>query len=389
MVGLAEVPWRVQEALKQRHPAWRRPPSAGLRILHPSNLTSHRRFACDNSDIAGMDTVLARWILAGVAVVGALVVGGCGDDDDGTRAQPQGPLAEALANVGGAGEGSLGIGWADPQLVKQSGLRRDVIATALGPNAGSFVNEAAALRHRFGLDPLAADQLVSMGGSYAFGMRLDGVDGRGLARALVADGGRVRRVDGLQVIEIGDYAVVPEALLSLGIRGLGAFDALGRELAVLAISDRARSALLGRGGALLDEPIYRAASACLGDVVAARMIPDKLLLSSEVGIEQAAMGVTTDGEVLCVLGGTPERADQVAGALENTLAPDARDPVSGEPIGASLVDVDVSQSSYDGVEVVRAEGRVAGRAQPGFFFGTIARGSLVSLINGDAETFLP
>jgi hypothetical protein len=328
-------------------------------------------------------------ILTGIAMVAALLVAGCGDDDEEANPQPDGPLAEALAAVGGAGEGSFGVGWADPQRARDSGLDQEVIATALGPNAGSFVDEAPKLRREFGLDPLAADRLVSVGGSYAFGLRLEGVDGRRLARVLIADGGRARAVDGLQVIDIGDYAVVPDALLSLGVRGLGAFDALGPDLAVLAISDRARSALLGRGGELLEEPVYRAASACLGDVVAARMIPDKLLLGSELGLEQVAIGVTADGEVLCTLGGTPERADDVASALETLLVPDARDPVSGAPIGESLNDVEVSRDTYDGVEVVRAEGTPPAGEQPGFFFGTVASASLVSLLNGDPESFFP
>jgi hypothetical protein len=328
-------------------------------------------------------------ILVGIASVAALLVAGCGDDEEEATPQAEGPLAEALAAVGGAGEGSFGVGWADPQLVRESGLKPDVMATALGPNAGSFIDEAPKLRREFGLNPLAADRLVSMGGSYAFGLRMEGVDGRRLARALVADGGLAREADGLQVIDIGDYAVVPDALLSLGVRGLGAFDALGRELAVLAISDRARRALLGRGGALLNEAVYGAASACLGDVVAARMIPDKLLLGSELGLEQVAIGVTADGEVLCALGGTPERADDVASALETLLVPDARDPVSGEPIGESLIEVEVSRDAHDGVEVVRAEGTPPAGEQPGFFFRTVASASLVSLLNGDRESFFP
>jgi hypothetical protein len=329
-----------------------------------------------------------RGTLAAVAVVAALALGGCNEDEE-TSPPPEGALAEALAAIGGGGAGSLGVGWADPQLVEEGGLGRHVMAAALGPNAGSLIDEAPRLRRQFGLNPLAAERLVSVGGSYAFGLRLEGVDGRGLARALVAGGGRARRLGRLELVEIGDYAVVPEPLLALGIRGLGAFDALGRDLAVLAISDRARSALLGGGDPLLDEPIYRAASDCLGDVVAARMIPDKLLLSTEVGIDQVAMGVKAGGEVLCVLGGTADRADDVASALETGLASDARDPVSREPIGDSLTGVEVSRSSYDGVEVARAEGTVPAGEQPGFFFDTVARGSLVSLINGSPASFLP
>ena len=48
---------------------------------------------------------------------------------------------------------------------------------ALGPNAGTVVEAAPRLRERFGLDPLAAERLVAIGGSYAFGLRIDGVDG--------------------------------------------------------------------------------------------------------------------------------------------------------------------------------------------------------------------
>jgi hypothetical protein len=44
--------------------------------------------------------------------------------------------------------------------------------------------------------------------------------------------------------------------------------------------------------------------------------------------------------------------------------------------------VEVETSSYDGVEVVRAELTPVGG--PGFLFGTIARGSLIQLINGQS-----
>ena len=259
-------------------------------------------------------------IMSAVAVALMLTPAGCGDDPPSPR--PTGPLAEALGGIGGGGaNGSLGVGWADQRLVAESGHGIRLIAAALGPNASSVIEEAPRLRRRLGFNPLTAERLTSVGGSYAFGLRLDGVDGRPLGRALVAAGGRARQTSRLELIEIGDYAVVPEPLLSSGVRGLGAFDALNGELAVLAISDRARAALLGRGDRLLDEPVYRAAAACLGDVVAARMIPDKLLLSVELGVDLVALGVTAEGEVLCVLGGTPERAVAVTSALEDLPGP--------------------------------------------------------------------
>ncbi len=316
-----------------------------------------------------------------------LALAGCGGEDE-SSSPPTGPLAEALAAIGGGGaNGSLGVGWAEPRLVERSGAGPRLIAAALGPNAGSVVEAAPRLRRSFGFDPLSAERLISLGGSYAFGMRLDGVDGRRLGRALVAAGGRSRRAARFELLEIGDYAVVPEPLLEAGVLGLGAFDALGRELIVMAISDRARASLLGRGDPLLDEPLYAAAADCLGDVVAARLIPDKLLLSTDLGVDLVAVGVRDGGEVLCVIGGTPERAEEVRTALETSLAPEARDPGSGEPLDRALDAVEVTGEAYAGVEAVRAEVTLDPDEPRGFLFGTLARASVVGLINGSRRTF--
>ena len=318
---------------------------------------------------------------AGLAVVLSLALTGCGGGA-GDR-PPSGPLADALADIGGGGaNGSLGIGWAEPRVARQSGAGAGLIADALGPNARSVIEAAPRLRRRFGLDPMSAERLVSLGGSYAFGLRLEGVDGRQLGRALTRAGARVRQAGRLELADVGDYAVVPEPLLRAGVHGLGARDAFGRDLTVLAISARARAALLGRGGRLLDQPIYRAAADCLGDVVAARMIPDRLLLSTELGVDLVALGVDGRREVLCVLGGTAERAGEVATAVETSLAPDAREPRSGESMADLVGAFDVVTAPYEGVEVVRAELTLAAGQPPGFLFGAVARGSLVELISG-------
>jgi hypothetical protein len=302
---------------------------------------------------------------------------GCGGSD---QQRPSGPLADTLAEIGGGGEhGSLGIGWTEPQLAIRAGLDPELIARALGPNAQSVVEAAPALRRRFGLDPLAARRLVSVGGSYAFGLRLDGVDAAGMRSAL-ARAGHSKPGNGVALVDVGGYAQVPDPLLSSGVLGLGARDAFGPDFAVLAISQSSRASLLGRNGRLIDQPIYRAAAHCLGDVVAARMIPDKLLLSVETGIELVAVGLERDREVLCVLGGTAERARRAEAGLRSSLAPGARDPRSGESMSRLVRDVRVEGSSYDGVQVVRVGLIPVG--EPDFFFGAISRGSLVQLING-------
>jgi hypothetical protein len=324
------------------------------------------------------------------AVAAACCAGGCGDDDA-PPAPPPGPFAETLSQISGGGpaNASLGISWVAPELASPVGGRH-LIETVLAPNADTVVEGTEVLKRRYGFDPLAAERLVSVGGSYAFGLRLDGVDGRGLAKALVAEGGTSHEVDGLEQIEIGAYAVVPHVLLDADVNGLGAFDALGSDLSVLAISDRALAALLGEGDPLLDKPTYAAAAHCLGpDVVAVRMVPDKQLLGTDLDIDLAAFGVTADDDVLCILGGTAERADAVEANLKVGLGSSTPDPVTGERLGASVAADTVSRETYDGVEIVRAELERAADTEPGFLLATISTGSLVSLINGEAESPLP
>ncbi len=320
----------------------------------------------------------------------AAIATGCGNDGSERDQPPVGPLAETLAEIGAGGtNASLGVSWVEPEAVVDVG-GRELLETVLAPNADTVVAGAEVLKRRFGFDPLAAERLVSVGGSYAFGLRLDGVDGRGLARALIAAGGRSRTAGGLELIEIGDYAVVPQALLDADVNGLGAFDALGRDLSVLAISDRARASLLGEGERMIDQPAYPAAAACLGDdVLAARMVPDKQLLANEQGIDLVAVGVSAKADVLCTIGGTSDRAAEIETALRNGLAPTVRDPVTGELYGRSIASVEVTTQPFGDVETVRAEVALTPEADPGFLLSTIATGSLVSLINGEAESALP
>ena len=315
------------------------------------------------------------------AVLAAISLVACGNDSEPPR--PPGPLADALAEIGGGGEeGSLGVGWTEPKLARQAGIGPGLMADALGPNAQSVVDVAPTLQSRFRFNPLSAERLVSVGGSYAFGLRLDGIDGSSLREALMRAGGHPKKSEeGLDLVDVGPYARVPEPLLRAGVFGLGARDAFTPDFTVLAISANSRAALLGHAGRLIDQPIYRAAADCLGDVLAARMVPERLLLSVEVGIDLVAAGIARDREVLCVLGGTRERARRTATALRGALAPAARDPRTGQPL-SEMVErgAEVETSTYDGVAVVRAEVTpVAGRR--GFFFGTIARGSLVQMIS--------
>ena len=319
----------------------------------------------------------------GFALAAALCVLsiGCGGSEG---ARPEGPLADALSEVSGSASasGSLGVGWTEPRLARAAGVDPELMAAALGPNAGSVLDASRRLQRRFSLDPLAARRLLSVGGSYAFGLRLDGVDAGRLRAALIQAGGGVRQAPEGELVNVGEYAEVPQPLLEARVFGLGARDAFAARAVVLAISETARDSLLGRGERLIDQPTYRAAADCLGDVVAARMIPDKLLISVELGVDLVAVGVGRNSQVICVLGGSPERSREVAANLRAGLAPRAREPRSGRPMRTLVRGVQVMSAEYEGIEVVRAAMRPASRGELGFPFEAIGRGSLPDLING-------
>jgi len=325
--------------------------------------------------------------VAVAAAAACLSAAGCGAD--GEPEPPTGPLAEALAATGGGGaNGSLGFGWADPEVADERGLPGHVIASALAPNAGSVILEAKVLERRFGLAPLDATRLTSVAGSYAFGLRLDGVDGDGLAHALEKAGAHSTPDGDVDLVEAAGYASVPEPLLDAGVRGLGAFDAVGDDFVVLAISETARATLLGEGDKLLGEPVYAAAARCLGDVAAARMVPDRQLISTEQGVDLVGVGVRAPGdEVLCTMGGTAERAGEIASNLEASLAPDSPDPVSRTPIGDSVESAEVTRDTDGGVEVVGAEVTLAAGEEPGYLLRAIPQGALVGLINDSGRSF--
>lgn len=319
-----------------------------------------------------------------IALLGSVfALSGCGSGGSAPSdpAKPAGALAEALATVSGGGApGSLGFGWADPDATIELDGGRRLIESALGPNAESVIQGAEPLR-RLDFHPDTAERLVSIGGSYAFGLRLDGVDGRGLARALEGDGARSRRDGDLKLVEAGPYASVPDPLLAADVNGLGAFDALGPDVSVLAMSETARASLLGAGGeTMLEEPVYAAAAECLGDVAAARMVPDKLLLSIELGVTLAGAGVGPGGEVICVVGGDEGRRGEIAVALEKGLSPEAVDPRTDQPLDERIEAVDVTTGERDGAGYVRAAITPAPGSAPGYAFETISSGALGTLI---------
>jgi hypothetical protein len=115
--------------------------------------------------------------------------------------------------------------------------------------------------------------------------------------------------------------------------------------------------------------------------VTARVIPDKLLLSSEVGVDLVAIGMRSRREeVLCMVGGSPERATAIDAALESGFAPDARDPKTRERMGELVASLAITREPYGDVQVVRTELTTPPGTPPGFLLSRVATGSIPYIV---------
>ncbi len=291
----------------------------------------------------------------------ALGSSGCGERTETIPERPTGAFAAALATVSGSPANTgIGVGWLDQAALRDLGGEQGAISEALAPNASAVYAASPALARRFGFDPRRAERLLSVGGSYAFGLRMDGVAAPRLERILIRDGAKHRLEGSATLVDAAPYASVPQPLLDAGVRGLGARDAFTADATVLAISDTARATLAGGGQRLVDNPTYAAAADCLGDVVAARVIPAKLVRSAELGVDLIALGIerpppggSFGHEVICTVGSSAEVADRSAEALRSALAPGAADPITDDAISGAVASADVQRLQARGLELVR------------------------------------
>jgi hypothetical protein len=204
---------------------------------------------------------------------------------------------------------------------------------------------------------------------------------------LIREGAKHHEDGSVTLVDAAPYAVVPQPLLDAGVRGLGARDAFAADDTVLAISDTARSTLLGGGQLLVDNPTYAAAADCLGDVVAARIIPAKLVRSAELGVDLIAVGIerpppggSFGREVICTVGSSADVADRSADALRAALGTGADDPITGDPVDDAVASADVARLSARGLELVRGRIQLAAAQEPGYVFQAYARGSVAGFL---------
>ena len=207
------------------------------------------------------------------------------------------------------------------------------------------------------LNPVAASVAVTIGGPRSFAVRLDGPGIDGFAVAAV-----MRRLGAKQH---GSVLTAPPKLTGLTGTLLDAYGladdvSAGDDTLAMGKQRASVTALLGGGATLGDEPAYRAAANCLGDVFWAVIAPPRAL-GIEAGPELIAIGgrrpaaaTSPRVNVACAIDRGSALADRDANALRRALGPSGFLPHRGLSTSTIVAGSSVGRADSSGLNVVRA-----------------------------------
>jgi hypothetical protein len=321
-----------------------------------------------------------------VAAIGfaIAVLAGCGEEDAGDQGHEVTAFAEAMSTIEVVEPVGTGVGWVDVEALRAAqGSDRETLegaATALGPGGDDFLVEARPGLTGLGFDPGRADQILSLNGSYTFGVRVDGVPARSLASEL---GEPTRSTGEWDLYDLAGFGTSPEAPIGEFTSSTGAYVAVSDDSVAFARSAQNRSNLFEVQSPASQADVLAFAADCLGDVSAARVLPHNFNYLPKLGPKFAALGVRPlDGErveeVMCGISESEKEMEKYASELERRLAPDAVEPTTGAPIGDVIDSVSVDTVEDGGFYAARAEITLADGEAPGFVFRSFNRGSLVT-----------
>ncbi len=317
------------------------------------------------------------------ALVGlALALGGCGtDEEEPTR------FEDAVQTVGdGVSPTGTGVGWVDLEAIERSDL--GWAARALTPQASAVLDAHAELARTTGFDPAAASQALSVGGSFAFGVRFDDVSPGRLPELLGRAGAKEAGAAGPWTrFDLGSEFVGAPATSLAPLSSLVSRSALATDGVALARIEYAREALIAAEGGGLEGGRIELATECLGDVDAARIVPGAFTHNQLSAPATIAFGVrppAEDGtrpEVLCGIDLPSSAISDRAELVEKALAPDAVDAVTGEPMGDLISGFELETSSGPEDETInRIELTRPTSADPGLLLKAFYRGSLLTYL---------
>ena len=319
----------------------------------------------------------------------ALVVAGCGGGADELDEPAESTEFErALEGVGeGVAPASIGFGWIDIAAIRDVASPDAVreVAAALGPGADELLERSAAIKRTTGFDPLAADAVTSLGASYAFGVRFQGVKAGRLGALLGEAGARAYPIGAWTAYDLGEQGQASTSGPLAALDSLTSRVAIRPGAAILARVDSARHALLGVGESPLADERLAFATACLGDVEVARTLPGGFTHNAVASPALIAIGrrpgpSSARGEVLCAIGDSEADAERQAEALTETFAPGATEPLTGEPMTELVAGAEVDELADGDLHAARARLEPAPAAPPGLLFRALVRGSVLPYV---------
>ena len=321
----------------------------------------------------------------------ALVLAGCGGgaEELDRSAEPTG-FETALDGVGrGISPSGIGFGWVDIAAIRDAAGPAAVreAAAALGPGADELLELGSGLRRSAGFDPLTADAAIGLGASYAFGVRFDGVNAARLGDRLDAAGARSYRIGAWTVYDLGEQAQAPTSGPLADLGTFAARVAIRDGAVIMARVDSTRYALLGVGGSTVADEALAFGAACLGEVDAARTLPGGFTHNAVASPDLIALGRRVGApaggeEVLCAVDRSADDAEEQASALRESFAPDATEPLTGEPMSDLVASAEVEELDDGDLHAARATIEPAAGARQGLLFGALVRGSVLPYLGG-------
>ncbi len=321
-----------------------------------------------------------------LAAISACAIAACGEGEESAAPSVDTAFAQVLASVDAPEPVGAGIGWIDVSVLRDTPAAPQILRSAgpaLGPGGGDLFDELQPKLSELGANPYESDEALSVNASFTFGVRLDGVDPTQIAEIALMDGEPApQEAEGWERFDLAERGVLPDSELQKAADALSSHVAIADDAVVLARATHARTDLTVPANPGAETPSLALAAECLGDVAAARIVPNNFTYISGIGPDLFVMGMrapTADGpgeEILCGVDAEAEDIERYAAALGERLDPEAIDVTTEEPVGEVFSSVAVDTLEGGGNYAARAvltmaEGAESGAVFRGFDVGSV------------------
>jgi hypothetical protein len=315
-------------------------------------------------------------------VVVAALSASCGSG--GSSSSSGGSIRSALGSVRDGPDSERFFAWADgAELRKLSGVSAASgvsgvkarqtwvrLAEVAAPAATGVEPQLAAAT---GIDPYAANRVITIGVAPDRATRLDGVDTGTILRRFRQLGAREQTSGGhtyLEVADQGQLAVSNPRLADDIYLALNRVYVNG-STAAFGLADPPVDTVLGGGRSLADAPAYAAVADCLGDAFVAQVAIPAAGAPSGVslvgfGVRRPTSANATVTEVLCEVTGGKDQAGQLAATIAGRVGPSVALPGTALRVGDRVAQASVDQVTKGDEHLVRLTAGLVTPARAGF-----------------------